>query len=43
MFKSVFFRHDAAKTKVMKILTPSLTFDDSGKNVYCSVVEFRGP
>jgi hypothetical protein len=34
---------DAAKTKVMKILTPSLNFDDSGKNAFCSVVEFRGP
>jgi hypothetical protein len=34
---------EAAKTKVMKILTPSLNFDDSGKNAFCSVVEFRGP
>ena len=34
---------DAAKTKVMRILTPSLNFDDSGKNTFCSVVEFRGP
>ena len=34
---------DAAKTKVMKILTPSLNFDDSGKNAFYSVVEFKGP
>lgn len=34
---------DAAKTKVMRILTPSLNFDDSGKNAYYSVVEFNGP
>ena len=34
---------DAAKTKVMKILTPNLNFDESGKNAYYSVVEYRGP
>jgi hypothetical protein len=34
---------DAAKTKVMKILTPCLNFDDSGKNAFYSVVEFKGP
>jgi len=34
---------DAAKTKVMKILTPNLNFDHSGKNAFYSVVEFRGP
>jgi hypothetical protein len=34
---------DAAKTKVMKILTPNLNFDDSGKNAFYSVVEFKGP
>ena len=34
---------DAAKTKVMKILTPSLNFYDSGKNAYYSVVEYGGP
>ena len=34
---------DAAKTKVMKILTSSLNFDDSGKNAFYSVVEFKGP
>ena len=34
---------DAAKTKVMKILTPSLNYDDSGKSAYYSVVEYIGP
>ena len=33
---------DAAKTKVMRILTP-LNFDDSGKNALYSTVEFKGP
>ena len=31
------------KTKVMRILTPNLNFDDSGKNALYSVVEFKGP
>jgi hypothetical protein len=39
----IFKLADAAKTKVMRILTPSLNFDDSGKNAYYSVVEFNGP
>jgi hypothetical protein len=34
---------DASKTKAMKISTPSLNFDDSGKNAFYSVVEFKGP
>lgn len=34
---------DAAKTKIMKILTPNLNFDHSGKNAFYSVVEFKGP
>ena len=34
---------DMAKTKVMRILTPNLNFDDSGKNALYSVVEFKGP
>lgn len=34
---------DAAMTKVMKILTPNLNFDHSGKNAFYSVVEFKGP
>jgi hypothetical protein len=37
----IFKLADAAKTKVMKILTPSLNFDDSGKNAFYSVVEFK--
>jgi hypothetical protein len=39
----IFKLADAAKTKVMKILTPNLNFDDSGKNAFYSVVEFKGP
>jgi hypothetical protein len=34
---------DAAKTKIMKILTPNLNFDHSGKNAFYTVVEFNGP
>ncbi len=34
---------DAAKTKIMRILTPNLNFDHSGKNAFYSVVEFKGP
>ena len=34
---------EAAKTKVMRILTPNLNFDHSGKNAFYSVVEFNGP
>jgi hypothetical protein len=34
---------DAAKTKIMRILTPNLNFDDSGQNAFYSVVEFKGP
>jgi hypothetical protein len=34
---------DAAKTKVMRILTPSLNFDDSGKNAFYALVEYSGP
>lgn len=34
---------DCAKTRIMKILTPSLNFDESGKNAFCAVVEHRGP
>ena len=34
---------DAAKTKVMRILTPSLNFDHSGKNAFYAKVEFEGP
>ena len=34
---------DAAKSKVMRILTPRLNFDDSGKNAFYAVVEYSGP
>lgn len=34
---------DMAKTRVMRILTPNLNFDDSGKNALYSLVEFKGP
>jgi len=34
---------DAAKTKIMRILTPNFNFDHSGKNASYSVVEFKGP
>ena len=33
---------DAAKTKVMRILTPNLNFDHSGKNAFYATVEFKG-
>ena len=33
----------AAKSKIMRISTPCLNFDDSGKNAFYSVVEFKGP
>lgn len=34
---------DAAKTKLMRITTPNLNFDDSGKNAFYAVVDFKGP
>jgi len=34
---------DACKSKVMKISTPSLNFDDSGQNAFYSKVEYKGP
>jgi hypothetical protein len=34
---------NAAKTRIMRILTPNLNFDYSGKNAFYSVVEFKGP
>ena len=34
---------DAAKTKIMRILTPNLNFDHSGKNAFYTTVEFKGP
>jgi hypothetical protein len=34
---------EAAKSKIMRISTPSLNFEHSGKNAFYSVVEFKGP
>jgi len=34
---------EAAKSKIMRISTPNLNFDDSGKNAFYSIVEFKGP
>jgi hypothetical protein len=34
---------EAAKSRIMNIGTPHLNFDDSGKNAFYSVVEFKGP
>jgi hypothetical protein len=32
-----------AKTKLMRISTPHLNFEDSGQNAIVSVVEYKGP
>lgn len=34
---------EAAKTKIMRITTPHLNFDDSGKNAFYAIVAFKGP
>jgi hypothetical protein len=34
---------DAARSKMMRITTPNLNFDDAGKNAFYSVVEYKGP
>ena len=39
----IFKLADAAKSKVMHILTPSLNFDDSGQNAFVAAAEFNGP
>lgn len=39
----IFKEADCAKSKVMKILTPSLNFDDSNKNAFYAVVKYKGP
>jgi hypothetical protein len=39
----IFKMADAAKTKLMRILTPNMNFDDSGQNALVSQVEYRGP
>jgi hypothetical protein len=33
----------AAKSKLMKISTPNLNFDDTGQNVIVSEIEYKGP
>jgi len=33
----------AIKSKLMKIATPNLNFDHSGRNAFFSLVEFHGP
>jgi hypothetical protein len=34
---------EAAKSKIMRISTPSLNFENSDKNAFYSIVEFKGP
>ena len=34
---------DAAKTKLMRISTPNMNFDDSGQNAFFAQVDYRGP
>jgi hypothetical protein len=34
---------DAAKTKIIRVLTPNLNYDYSGKNAFYLVLEFKGP
>jgi len=34
---------EAAKTKIMRITTPSLNFEHSGQNAFYSVIDFKGP
>lgn len=33
---------EAAKSKIMRITTPSLNFEHSGQNAFYSLVEFKG-
>ncbi|MGH7917873.1 MAG: DUF1326 domain-containing protein, partial [Candidatus Binataceae bacterium] len=33
----------AVKTAVMKMMTPTLSFDHTGRNAFYSVVEYAGP
>jgi hypothetical protein len=39
----IFKEADCAKSKVMKIMTPSLNFDESNKNAFYAVVKYKGP
>ena len=34
---------DAAKSRAMHILTPNFNFDDTGKNAFFSIIEYKGP
>jgi hypothetical protein len=34
---------EAAKSKIMRMSTPSLNFDHSGKNAFYSMVDFKDP
>jgi hypothetical protein len=34
---------DATKSKLMRISTPNMNFDDSGQNAFFAHVEYRGP
>ncbi len=34
---------EAAKSKIMRITSPEMNYDHSGKNAFYSVVEFKGP
>jgi hypothetical protein len=34
---------EAAKSKIMRITTPSLNFEHSGQNAYYSIVDYNGP
>jgi hypothetical protein len=34
---------EAAKTKIMRITTPHLNFDEAGKNAFYALVAFKGP
>jgi hypothetical protein len=39
----IFKMADAAKSKLMRILTPNMNFDDSGQNAFFAQVEYHGP
>jgi hypothetical protein len=38
----IFELADAAKSKIMRITSPGINFDHSGKNAFYSVVEYKG-
>jgi hypothetical protein len=39
----IFKMADAAKTKLIRISTPNMNFDDSGQNAFFAQVEYGGP